>query len=126
MHVRVAVEPAAERPPQTEGTEGDEQRPTENFPSLLDRQRQRPAEHDQRRGTGAEQQCMTEGEPNGNRERPRPLYRRPAFNRRDRQRRNPHQVIGTKAVEETERQRRQQEHGLMLLVKGKGRREKGK
>jgi hypothetical protein len=58
-----------------------------------------------------EQHCMANGETNRNTQRSRALGRRSTRSGRQRERRDPHQVIGAQAMEKAERQRRnQQQH----------------
>ncbi len=106
VDVRVAIQSSAERSPETEPTEHDQERAAEHLAPLLHGKRQRPAEQDQRRGPGTEQQRVPDRKPERNTKRPRTLNRRPTRHRCDRQRRDAHQVIGPETVQESERQGR--------------------
>ena len=111
--VRVAVETLAERYPQAEGAERNQEHAADDLAGALEQHGDLPSQHDDGRRSEQQQQRMTEREAEGNAHRVRPLtlVTRGAH----RECGDSHEMVGAEPVDEPERQRvGRQDHSSIL------------
>ena len=112
----MAVDLARRRAQHRDHAEHDEQRAAEDLTAPLERDRQRPSEHDQNRGADTEEHRVSDSKAHGNPESARTLRGGSAGHRRERQGGDTHQMVSAKAMKESQRQRGEEQHRVILLI----------
>jgi len=104
MLMGVAIHAPRPYAPQPDAAKDDQQRPAKHLAAALDRERQRPAERNERACAHGQQQRVSSGKAHGDPKRPGTLRGRCHAAWPERQRRNAHQMIGAEPVEKAKRQ----------------------
>jgi hypothetical protein len=104
MAVRVPIQAISDNAPETETTEQNEHRATQDLTASLNYQWQRPTENDQRSGAERQQRCVTDGKLHGDAKRASSPRRWRLAGFCERQRRDCHEMVGPQTVEKAKKQ----------------------